>query len=117
LHYGRIILDPNDEPISFDTAGLETGLVCLGGGATITVDASRYDLGRFDSMYVPRDASVVIEPGSDGCDIAEIAAPVSKRHPLKNVHSPVVHKGPPPHYRSRGPRREAATERPAWKEC
>ena len=50
LHYGRIILDPNDKPISFDTAGLETGLVCLGGGATITIDGSRYDLGRFDSM-------------------------------------------------------------------
>jgi len=103
LHYGRIILDPNDKPISFDTAGLETGLVCLGGGATITIDGSRYDLGRFDSMYVPRDASVEIEPGSDGCDLAEIAAPVSKRHPLKQVLFTDVQNDPGLHFEAGGP--------------
>jgi len=103
LHYGRIILDPNDKPISFDTAGLETGLICLGGGATITVDGSRYDFGRFDSMYVPRDASVQIEPGSDGCDLAEIAAPVSKRHPLKQVLFTDVQNDPGLHFEAGGP--------------
>jgi len=103
LHYGRIILDPNAKPISFDTAGLETGLVCLGGGATITIDGSRYDLGRFDSMYVPRDASVEIEPGSDGCDLAEIAAPVSKRHPLKQVLFTDVQNDPGLHFEAGGP--------------
>lgn len=103
LHYGRIILDPNDKPISFNTAGLETGLVCIGGGATITVDASRYELGRFDSMYVPRDSSVEIEPGSDGCDLAEIAAPVSKRHPLKQVLFTDVQNDPGLHFEAGGP--------------
>src|SRR5262245_2404362 len=103
LHYGRIILDRNDKPISFDTTGLETGLVCLGGGATVTVEAARYDLGRFDSMYVPRDASIEIEPGSDGCDHAEIAAPVSKRHPLKHVVFTDVQNDPGLHFEAGGP--------------
>jgi 5-deoxy-glucuronate isomerase len=103
LHYGRIILDPNDKPISFNTSGLEAGLICLRGGAIITVDASRHELGRFDSMYVPRDASVEIEPGSEGCDLAEIAAPVSKRHPLKQVLFTDVQNDPGLHFEAGGP--------------
>jgi 5-deoxy-glucuronate isomerase len=103
LHYGRIILDSNDEPISFRTDGFETGLVCLRGEASILVDASRYRLSRFDSIYVPREASVEVEPGPDGCDLAEIAAPVSKRHPVQHVRFSDVQKDPGLHFEAGGP--------------
>ena len=47
--------------------------------ATVAVDGTSYALGRYDALYVPRDAPSTIAPGADGCDLAEIAAPVSKR--------------------------------------
>src|SRR5262249_15600071 len=44
-----------------------------------------HTLSRFDALYVPRDADVEISAGTSGCDLAEIAAPVSRRHPLQFV--------------------------------
>ena len=76
LHYGRIVLDAGDAPIRFDTNELETGLVCLKGSATVRANGETFTLGRYDSLYVPRDASIEVTPGADGCDLAEIAAPV-----------------------------------------
>ena len=35
LHYGRIILDAGDAPLSIETGGHETGFIVLGGSATI----------------------------------------------------------------------------------
>ena len=37
LHYGRVILDAGDPPLAFDTGGLETGFIALGGEAAIAV--------------------------------------------------------------------------------
>ena len=85
LFYGRIILDGGDAPIAFDTNDRETGLVCLKGSSTVTVDGHPHTLGRFDSIYVPRDAHMSVAPGTDGCDLAEIAAPVTARHPVQFV--------------------------------
>src|SRR5258706_15038743 len=75
LHYGRIVLGTGDAPIRFDANELETGLVCLGGSATVRANGESFTLTKFDSLYVPRDASIEIAPGADGCDLAEIAAP------------------------------------------
>ncbi len=84
LHYGRVILDPA-ERLSFDTGDRETGFVCLKGGATVHTEGQSYALTPFDALYVPRDATVAIESGSPGCDLAEISAPVTKRHPVQYV--------------------------------
>jgi len=93
LHYGRIVLDQG-EPLRFDTKALETGLVCLNGSATVRADGRTFALGKFDSLYVPRDASVDIDPGAGGCDFAEIAAPVDQRYPLQLVKFADVQKDP-----------------------
>src|SRR5256885_12878330 len=76
LHYGRIILDAGDTPIGFATGQMETGLIGLKGTATVKTGDQMFTIGRYDSLYVPPGASVDVAPGSDGCDLAEIAAPV-----------------------------------------
>lgn len=94
LHYGRIILDAAAPPVRFDTNVLETGLICLSGGATVLVEPSSFDIGRFDTLYVPRDSTVEVTPGPAGCDIAEIAAPVVSRHPVQFVRFDDVRSAP-----------------------
>src|SRR5215831_5404839 len=87
LHYGRIILDEGDAPIQFSTGNRETALMCLHGAATVDVaaDPTHYTLGRFDTLYVPRESTVTVRALHGGCDLAEIAAPVSKRYPIRFV--------------------------------
>src|SRR5687768_1481965 len=103
LHYGRVILDAGDTPIIIDTGDRETGLVCLRGSAGVSVESRSYTLDRYDAIYVPRDARVSIAPGSEGCDLAEISAPVSKRHPVQIVKFADVQKDPGLHFNAGGP--------------
>src|SRR5919108_977086 len=85
LHYGRIILDHADPPLAFETGDKETGLICLKGSATVRAGSETLAVNRYDSVYVPRDASVEVVPGPDGCDFAEIAAPVSQTYPVQYI--------------------------------
>ncbi len=103
LHYGRVILHAGDAPITIDTGGHETGLVGLKGSAFVTVDGQTYTIDRYDALYVPRDTSVSIAAGAAGCDLAEIAAPVSKRHPVQFVRFADVQANPGLHFTAGGP--------------
>lgn len=103
LHYGRIILDAGDRPARFDTGVRETGLVCLRGQATVTVGDVEYVLGRFDALYAPRDTTVEVAPGVDGVDLAEIAAPVTRQHPVQFVAFGAVQADPALHFEAGGP--------------
>jgi 5-deoxy-glucuronate isomerase len=103
LHYGRIILDAGDAPVRFDTGDLETGLICLRGTATVRTEGQTIELVRYDSLYVPRDASIEVTPGIEGCDLAEIAAPVGTRYPLQFVAFSDVQKDPGLHFAAGGP--------------
>ena len=94
LHYGRIILEPGDAALSFSTGEHETGFIALGGSATIAVEGGTYELQRYDALYVPRDSSVEVRPGSGGCDLAELSAPVSGRYPVQFVAFADVEKDP-----------------------
>jgi 5-deoxy-glucuronate isomerase len=85
LHYGRIILGPADEPLTFETDHMETGLVGLKGSATVRACGESFTVNQYDSVYVPRDASIEVAAGRDGCDLAEIAAPVSRAYPVQYV--------------------------------
>ncbi len=102
LHYGRIILDPSDR-VSFETADRETGLVCLKGSATVRAESTVNPLVPFDALYVPRDAAVDIESGPSGCDLAEIAAPVTKRHPVQFVSYQAVQSDAGLHFKAGAP--------------
>jgi 5-deoxy-glucuronate isomerase len=110
LHYGRIVLEPGDERLSFSTEGRETALIVLRGAAVVEAaagtDGGRHDLGRYDALYVPRDAAVVVHPGVEGCDIAEVAAPVEGRHPIQLVRFADVQKDPSLHFHAGGPAAE-----------
>src|SRR5258706_14925774 len=71
LYYGRIILTTSDSPVRFDTNDLETGLICLRGSAQVKTEGQTHSLTRFDTLYVPREASIEVTAGPDGCDLAE----------------------------------------------
>jgi 5-deoxy-glucuronate isomerase len=102
LHCGRIRLETGDAPISFGTGDLETGLVCLSGTASVSVDGAPYTLDRYDALYAPRDSAVTVSPGAAGCDLAEIAAPVMRRHPVQFVSFSRVQADPGLHFQAGG---------------
>ncbi|MEO8682460.1 MAG: 5-deoxy-glucuronate isomerase [Vicinamibacterales bacterium] len=102
LHYGRVILDAGSAALRIETGERETGFVCLKGSATAVVAGTSYALGRYDALYVPRDASVSIAPGPQGCDLAEISAPVVKQHPVQYVRFADVQQDPGLHFNAGG---------------
>jgi len=85
LAYGRIILNSSHPTETFSNGDRETGLIVLSGHATVTTDGKDYSLGRYDSMYIPRDSSLKITTTASA-DIAEFSAEVAKRYPLQVVH-------------------------------
>ena len=102
LHYGRIILDAGDAPLKFDTNNMETGLIGLKGSASVKAGGQSFSVGRYDSLYVPRDGSIEITPGADGCDLAEVAAPVDKSYPIQHVPYSAVQADPGLHLKVGG---------------
>lgn len=101
LHYGRIILDSADSPIRFTNTGQETGLVCLGGRASVETVEQRFELGIYDALYVPRDAGIEVRAfTAQGCDLAEISAPVENQYPLKFVRFEEVQRDPGLHFKT-----------------
>jgi len=102
LHYGRIILDAGESQ-TIETGERETGLVCLKGSASVAAGGVTHTLGRYDALYLPREASAKITAGAHGCDLAEISAPVSKRHPVQYVSFADVQQNPGLHFNAGGP--------------
>jgi 5-deoxy-glucuronate isomerase len=103
LYYGRIILDAGDAPLGFSTGERETGLLCLGGKGTVEVSGQRFELSPYDAVYAPRDSHVLVTPGADGCDFAEIAAPVTGKYPVQFVSFAKVRENSTLHFRAGGP--------------
>jgi 5-deoxy-glucuronate isomerase len=98
LHYGRITLGPGDAPLTFRNDDHETGLICLNGAAQVTTADQSFQLTRYDSLYVPRDSEITVQPeGENGCDLAEVSAPVANQYPLKFVAFSDVRKDPKLH--------------------
>jgi 5-deoxy-glucuronate isomerase len=98
LHYGRISLEPGDAPITFENEDHETGLICLKGSAKVSTGGDTFELSRYDSVYVPRDSSITVEVNDEeGCDLAEISAPVENRYPLKFVAFADIRQNPSLH--------------------
>jgi 5-deoxy-glucuronate isomerase len=46
---------------------------------------------------VPRDSAIEVKPGSSGCDLAEVSAPVAKQYPVKFVSYKEVRQNPKLH--------------------
>ena len=96
LHYGRITLAAGDPPLKFNNNDHEVGLICLNGKATVRADGETFDLDRYDAVYVPRDSEIEVAT-TEGCDLAEVSAPVEKRYPLKFVSYKEVRQNPKLH--------------------
>jgi 5-deoxy-glucuronate isomerase len=84
LAYGRIILKPSVPSVSFANADRETGFIVLSGGATVSVADRKIELGKFDSIYVPRDSQIKVSTTTQ-VDIAEFSADVANHYPLQVV--------------------------------
>jgi 5-deoxy-glucuronate isomerase len=84
LSYGRIVLGAGDAPVTFETGGDEVALIGLGGQATVTVGGTPYAIGKFDSLYIPRDHAVTVAT-AEGADLAECRAPVSGAYPMRYI--------------------------------
>jgi 5-deoxy-glucuronate isomerase len=98
LHYGRITLAARDEAVRFNNNDHEVGLICLNGKATVRTNGESFDLDRYDAIYIPRDSEIEVEAsGPNGCDLAEVSAPVEKRYPLKFVSYNEVRQNPKLH--------------------
>ena len=93
LAYGRIILNKSKVSETFNAGDRETGLVCLFGEANVTVNSRETALGQYDSIYIPRDSSVVVTTRSR-VDLAEFSADVSGKYPLQVVRYADVEKDP-----------------------
>jgi 5-deoxy-glucuronate isomerase len=102
LSYGRIVLDASIPRVAFDAGGEEVGLVCFRGSATVTVGGESFSLGRYDSIYIPRDSAITVTTTSD-VDIAEFRAPVANRYPLQYVPYSSVTADAGLHFRAGGP--------------
>ncbi len=103
LHYGRIVLHAGDAPLRFPTGGLETGLIALRGRAEVRTGGKSFAMAPYDAVYVPRDFEVEVSPGPDGCDFAEVAAPVQRSYPLQFVSWRDVQKDPGLHFTAGAP--------------
>lgn len=97
LHYRRITLEADDAPVSFNNEAHETGLVCLKGAAAVSTAGQAFALSRYDALYIPRDSRIEVRAGEEGCDLAEISAPVSNHYPLKYVAYTEVRQNPKLH--------------------
>ena len=102
LHYGRIILDGGAEALAFSSAERETGLICLRGGAEVEVDGQRFAATPYDAVYAPRGSEVRVTPAAEGCDFAEIAAPVEGTYPVQFVSYAKVRENPALHFQAGG---------------
>ena len=102
LAYGRIILNASSPQVSFSSEIRETGLVCLSGGAEVSVDSKTYRLGQYDAIYIPRDSQIEVRTQSQ-VDIAEFSADVEHPYPLQTVSYQTVSKDPALRFNSCGP--------------
>ena len=102
LSYGRIRLDSEVPRVSFEAGGEEVGLVCFQGSATVVAAGQSFQLGRYDSIYVPRDSHVEVGT-TQTADLAEFRAPVAHHYPLRFVPYAEVISNPGLHFKAGGP--------------
>jgi 5-deoxy-glucuronate isomerase len=102
LSYARIVLNDTVPSVSFSNGENETGLVCLAGKATVQTDGQKFELGRYDSVYIPRDSEIEVS-SSDGADLAEFSCEVAGKYSLKFVRHADVAKEDGMTFRAGGP--------------
>ena len=93
LAYSRIILNAANPSESLSTGDRETGLICLSGEATVSVDGKEIPVAQRDAIYIPRDSAVKIAT-KKSADLAEFSCDVANRYPLQVVRASEIAKDP-----------------------
>lgn len=93
LRYGRIVLGKGEERVDIDSQEEEIAFVCLGGEGRIQVENQTFPLKKYDALYLPRESRCTLFPNGF-FDLAEIAAPSSKKYPVQFVGFEEVKKDP-----------------------
>jgi 5-deoxy-glucuronate isomerase len=93
LAYSRIVLNSGKPSESFSNGDRETGLICLAGEASVSVDGDEVALGQRDAIYIPRDSNVRISTKTFA-DLAEFSCDVANRYPLQVVRASEIAKDP-----------------------
>ncbi len=93
LRYGRIILGQGGGKLDLDSQDEELGFVCLAGKGAVEVDGQRFQLGKYDALYLPRDSRCTVF-SNEAFDLAEMGSPASKRYPIQFVRFEDVLKDP-----------------------
>ena len=102
LAYGRIILDSDLSRAEFSTGDREIGLICLSGECSVKAEGQTHEIGRYDSIYLPRDTNVEITTRS-AVDLAECSAEVDNKYPLQVVRYADVEKDGSLKFKTGGP--------------
>src|SRR5882724_12816346 len=84
LAYGRIILNSSMPSVSFSAGDRETALICLSGRAAVKTGEREFELGRYDAIYIPRDATIEVSTRNE-TDIAEFSSDVEGKYPVQVV--------------------------------
>lgn len=84
LSYARIVLNAANPKVEFSNGNQETGLICLSGQATVRTGGKEFALGKYDSIYIPRDSQIEVSCGGSA-DLAEFSCDVEGKYPLKLV--------------------------------
>jgi len=93
LRYGRIVFSEAGGNVGIDTEEEEMGLICLNGSGTIEAAGQSYPLKKYDVLYLPRESRCTVS--SQGVfDLAECAAPSSKKYPIQFIRFDEVLKDP-----------------------
>lgn len=79
LSYGRISLDEHTPTLELETGNQEFNLIVLKGSVRVACRGEEGVLEPYDSLYVPRDERLRLENTGSSADLAECAAPVSRR--------------------------------------
>jgi 5-deoxy-glucuronate isomerase len=93
LRYGRIVLGKGMNRVELDSGDEEIGLICLAGSGKIEAEGKTYSLSKYDALYIPKESHGTISSESD-FDLAECAAPSSKKYPVQFVRFEEVLKNP-----------------------
>lgn len=93
LRYGRVVFGEKGGSIDISSQDEEIGLVCLNGNGTIETEGKNYSLNKFDTLYLPKESRCTIS-SKGAFDIAECAAPASKKYPVQFVRFEELLKDP-----------------------
>lgn len=102
LAYGRIRLNASVQGATFSNGNRETGLILLSGRGVVKTGGKEFELGRYDAIYVPRDAKIEVTTKSE-VDIAEFSSDVEGKYPLKIVRYAEISGDPGMKFSAGGP--------------